>query len=36
MTVVAMTRREFSRLEVVVSIEEGQVAVECRFYFAEG
>lgn len=27
MTVVAMTRREFSRLEVVVAIEEGQMAV---------
>jgi transposase-like protein len=27
MTVVAMTRREFSRLEVVVAIEEGQISV---------
>jgi hypothetical protein len=27
MTVAAMTRREFSRLEIVVAIEEGQMTV---------
>lgn len=27
MTVVAMTRRKFSRLEVVVAVEEGQMAI---------
>ena len=27
MTVAAMTRKEFSRLEVVVAIEEGQMTV---------